>query len=378
MKNAQILMKAPSLFIAQEGNTRICRSKFYNYNMSMDTGEFARWGVTLADDPKSAPFPEILDIEVTEICNGPNNRPCGFCYKSNVGHRGRNMTLDQFKNIIDKMPFLTQCALGADAHGTTNPDLFDMMAYARSKGIIPNLTIAQISDEVADKLVEVCGAVAVSVYKHAGVDIAYDSIKKLTDRGMNQVNIHLMVSSETIDHVKRVLSDVKTDPRLAKLNAVVMLGLKQQGRGAKFVPVSRDQYKGLVEFCLDNGVPFGFDSCSAPAFIDAVQDHPNLEQFKMMAEDCESTLFSSYIGVDGCFYPCSFTEGNASWETGISVLEADDFVRDVWNHERTVEFRRNLIDNEDSNKCRNCPVHCVNGIDMRVGEFVPTTIGDII
>lgn len=192
------------------------------------------------------------------------------------------------------------------------------------------------------------------------------------------INIHLMVSSETIDHVKRVLSDVKTDPRLSKLNAVVMLGLKQQGRGVKFEPVSREQYKGLVEFCLDNGVPFGFDSCSAPAFIDAVKDHENYNQFKMMAEDCESTLFSSYIGVDGCFYPCSFTEGNASWKEGISVLDSENFIRDVWNHERTIEFRRNLIDNEDSNKCRNCPVHCVNGIDMRVGEFAPTQVGDII
>lgn len=189
MKNTQIIMKTPSLIIAQEGKYRICRSKFYSYNMNMETGEFARWGITPEHDPKAAPFPEILDLEVTEICNGPNNKPCSFCYHSNVGHRGRNMTLNQFKNIIDKMPFLTQCALGADAHGTTNPDMFAMMDYARSKGIIPNLTIAQISDEVADKLVSVAGAVAVSVYKHAGVDIAYDSIKKLTDASSKTVRV---------------------------------------------------------------------------------------------------------------------------------------------------------------------------------------------
>jgi hypothetical protein len=39
------------------------------------------------------------------------------CYKSN-NPNGHNMTLDTFKNVIDKMPdTLTQIALGADAQG---------------------------------------------------------------------------------------------------------------------------------------------------------------------------------------------------------------------------------------------------------------------
>ena len=45
------------------------------------------------------------------------------CYKANTTN-GYNMPLEDFKNIIDKMPFLTQVALGADAHGTTNPQQF--------------------------------------------------------------------------------------------------------------------------------------------------------------------------------------------------------------------------------------------------------------
>lgn len=366
-----------SVVLIKKGDLKFCRSAGYNYDFNMVTGQFARWGNSFEHDPDYAPFPEILDIEVTEVCAGPLNRGCPFCYKSNNLH-GRHMSLEQFKSILDKMPWLTQTALGADAQGTTNPELFDMMAYARSKGIIPNLTIAEISDEVADKLVAVAGAVAVSVYKHAGVDVAYDSIKRLTDRGMKQVNIHLMVSVETLDHVKKVLSDVKTDPRLEKLNAVVMLGLKQKGRGVKFKTVTSQDYKELVEYCLDNGVPFGFDSCSAPSFVESIIGHPNETLFKTLAEDCESTLFSSYIGVDGCFYPCSFTEKESSWSEGISVLEAEDFIKDVWNHPRTIEFRNNLLQNKDHNGCRNCPVHVVCGKDMRCGEFKPQPIGDIL
>lgn len=363
--------------IAQKGDIRVLRSPEYNYNFNTATGQFARWGKTFDHDPVMAPFPEILDLEITTICKGPANKLCPFCYKGSSAHRGENMSLDTFKAIIDKMPWLTQTALGADAHGTTNPDMFPMMEYARSKGIVPNLTIADVSDEVADKLAAVAGAVAVSVYKHAGVDVAYDSIKRLTDRGMTQVNIHIMLSAETYDHVIRVIKDSKTDPRLEKLNAIVILGLKTKNRGKKFNGVSREQYKELVNLCLENEVPFGFDSCSAPAFIDAVEGHEKFEQFKMMAEDCESTLFSSYIGVDGKFYPCSFTEHEQGWEQGIDVLTAKDFIKDVWMHPRTVEFRSALIGNKDKNGCRNCPVHCVNGVDMRVGEFNPK-VGDII
>lgn len=299
------------------------------------------------------------------------------CYKAN-NLKGRNMSFSQFKNIIDKMPWLTQIAIGADAHGTTNPELFDMMHYARSKGIIPNLTIADVSDEVADKLASVAGAVAVSVYKHAGVDVAYDSIKKLTDKGMKQVNIHLVISKETLEHVYKVIADVKTDPRLEKLGAVVMLGLKQKGRGVKFETVTQEDYKSLIKFCSGLGVKYGFDSCSAPSFIAAVKgDSKNLDMFKMFTEDCESTLFSSYIGVDGCFYPCSFTEGEKSWKEGISVLEAKDFVKDVWHHPRVEAFREMLLSNTDCNGCRNCPVHVVCGKDFRQGEF-KSLVGNIL
>ena len=54
---------------------------------------------------------------------------------------------------------------------------------------------------------------------------------------------------------------------------------------------------------------------------------------------------------------------NTKWakENGINVLEAEDFIRDVWNHPRTVEFRNALIGNTDERGCRNCPAYEVCG-----------------
>ena len=171
--------------IVETKTKKFMRSADVNFNFDKVTGEMLTWGKTYEDDPDYAPFPFILDIEVTTMCSGPAGKLCNFCYKSNTPN-GVNMSLENFKNIVDKMPFLTQMALGADANGTHNPDLFNMMAYARSKGIIPSLTIADVSKDVAKELAKVAGAVAVSVYKHAGFDVAFDSVKNLADANKQQ------------------------------------------------------------------------------------------------------------------------------------------------------------------------------------------------
>ena len=85
------------------------RSEDYNFNFDKKSGAFARWGVTLEDDPEYSKFGnEILDIEVSTICH----QGCSFCYKANVA-KGENMSFDVFKTILDKMPpTLTQIAVG--------------------------------------------------------------------------------------------------------------------------------------------------------------------------------------------------------------------------------------------------------------------------
>lgn len=360
-------IKTPVGLLLEAKGKKIYRSEEVNFNFDMKTGHMMTWGKTPADDPIYSHFPFILDIEITTKCNGPAGKLCGFCYKSN-NPNGFNMDLDTFKSIIDKMPWLTQCALGADAQGQTNPDMFDMMAYARSKGIVPNLTIADVSKDVAARLAAVAGAVAVSVYKHAGFDVAFNSVANLAEAGQQQINLHFMVSSKTYDDAFNVVDAVKNDPRLKQVNAIVFLGLKQKGRGKNWDTVTREQYKKLVEYCLDSGVGFGFDSCSAPAFVEAMEGHPNFEQYKQYAEDCEATMFSSYINEKGEFFPCSFTERwvEGGWEEGLDVLEANDFIKDIWEHPKTKQFRNELIGNKDHNGCRNCPAYAVCGKDMRV------------
>lgn len=349
-----ILLDAP--------NTKVMVGDDYNYTFDKTNGNFARFGKTYDDDPNFSPvFAEIIDIEITTKCDGAMGldgirRPCSFCYKSNTP-KGINMSFEDFKTIIDKAPkTVTQIAFGADSRAISNPDLWKMAEYSRSLGIIPNITIAEASDEVADKLASVMGAVAVSIYDDKNV--CYDTIKKLTDRKMNQINIHCMISGETYDRAVETINDMVSDPRLKGMNAIVLLSLKEKGRGVGFKHLTKDQYNSLVNMALDKGVNFGFDSCGCRRFFDAVKDHKDYEKFKVVGEPCESLCFSWYISAEGKSYPCSFCEEISGWEDGIDVVNAKNLIEEVWYSKASVSFRDKLLAN--TNNChgvRECPIY---------------------
>jgi len=335
---------------------KICMSKDYNFVFDKKNGNFARWGEKKEDNPEFSPFgPEILDIEITTKCKGipranGKKTPCTFCYKGNTP-TGKNMSLDIFKKVLDKMPkTLTQIAFGADSETTANPDLWGMMEYSRECSIIPNITVANVDQTTAEKLAKYCGAVAVSRYDNK--DICYDTIKKLTDLGMSQINIHVMVSEETYDMCMETLKDKLTDPRLEKLNAIVLLSLKKKGRGQAFNQLSFDKFKELVDFGMENNIGLGFDSCSAHKFLASIKGRADYKQLEMMSEPCESFgMFSSYINVEGKYFPCSFCEGEEDWKDGPEVFNVKSFLNDIWYDSKMVKWRKIMIDTE-----RKCPI----------------------
>lgn len=398
--------------IIENKTSKALVSDAVNYYFSKATGFTATWGKTKEEDAIYSPFgPLIADIEISTICHGVNGTLCPACYKTNSSV-GRNMSLETFKKLLDKffikkvkieledgnvMSFayndlvsltngqkkyakyltgglhidkitipvekmriksikkekitpLTQVAFGIGTLGA-NPEMWSIMEYCKENGVIPNITIngGGLTAENADKLVALCGAVAVSKYNPK--DVCYDAVKMLTDRGLNQCNIHMILSQDTYDACFEVIRDSKEDKRLEKLNAIVFLMLKPRGDRNKLRPLQDlGKYKKLVEFAFENNVRLGFDSCSAHMFLKAVKDNPNFTQFKMAADPCESTCFSIYVNVDGKVFPCSFCDGEKDWENGIDLKVYNNML-DVWNSEKIVNWRKKLLKNG-----RKCPM----------------------
>ena len=213
--------------LIQKGNLKMFRSENYNYTFNKENGYFERWGKTFEDDPQIAPFPEILDLEIsTGECKGR----CNFCYKLNGQpyKETKHMSLETFKEILKRFnPGLTQIALGL-TNTTSNPDFWNILEECNKQSIIVNFTThgLDITPEIAKRVSKLCGAAAVSIVNR---DKSYNAVKLFTDEGMKQVNIHCMICKERLNFAHQLIDDIQTDERLKKLNAIVFLQYKPKG-----------------------------------------------------------------------------------------------------------------------------------------------------
>jgi len=331
--------------IIENKKVKALKSEDYNYIFFKNNGLFLRWGKTKKEDPDYSKYgPELADIEISTICSGLG-KPCPWCYKSNTS-KGKNMLLPQFKKVFEKLPkTITQIAFGI-GDIDSNPDMFKIFKFCRDKGVIPNVTINGfgLTNKIAKKLFNFCGAVAVSHYDDK---ICFDAIKKLTDLGMKQINIHKLLAKETLNSCFDLIEKIKKDERLKKLNAVVFLSLKPKGKRNNFTQLSQGEFNKLTYKLLENKINYGFDSCSANKFLNSVKGHKNYEVFKTYIEPCESSRFSIYINVDSEVFPCSFCEDI------IKPTSLEDF----WNKKEIVSFRKKLLKYNDNNGCVKCPVY---------------------
>lgn len=360
------------LEIMENYEFKMLRSKDYNYTFNKQNGQFVRHGRRIQDDPNYSVFgAEIIDIEVTTICKGISTQGvCDFCYKGNTAC-GKNMSLETFKKVFDNLPkTICQAAFGVDSHAESNPELWDMMQYCLLKGIIPNITVAEVSTAVAKKIIDNVGAVAVSYYD---LDVMMTTINRLVtadikdlkarlgggfnqqsyNKHKKQINVHAMICEETFDKTMQLLQLRASglNRTVNAVNAFVLLSLKQKGRGKNLTPLSQEKFKELVDYAVSKNIPIGFDSCSAFKFLKAVEGHPNYKMFEQNAEPCESTCFSMYVNVDGKFFPCSFTEGEDDWD-GIDMTKIDNFIKEVWNNSKVVEYRNKIL--KCRKQCKNC------------------------
>jgi hypothetical protein len=354
----------PTLTI--ENGVKKFRSDDYNYNFRIDDGFFQRWGKTQEDDPTWSPFgPEIADIEISASGKNGGGCPilCPMCYKGNNNKPGipDNMSLNTFKEILNKFPkindhlFICQIAFGITSIGS-HPEIFEIFQHCRDNNIVPNVTINgsdPLIDEQINKLVKLCGAMAISVVSPREEN-AYNLIQRIINAGGKQINIHYVIHDKSITNAYSVCNSIKTDPRLKDLNAIVFLGLKPKNRGQTFDVLSTNKYVELVEYCLENKIPFGFDSCSSPKTELAVTNSTRLtedikENILNCCERCESRLFSWYCNMEGVSYPCSFGEDK---EHPTDILKIDNFLEQEWNSKESIEWRKRLFGLN-----RECPIY---------------------
>lgn len=304
-----------------------------------NTGFELTQGINGNPDPFSLEYPSLMDLGIMGHCK--NN--CKVCYQGDAN--GPNMTLDNFKKIIDQSSkFVNQIALGGKGDPNLHENFEEILKYCVENRIVPNYTTSGngFTEDHAELSKKYCGSVAVSDY---GEEYTFNALNLLIKYGV-KTNIHTIFARNTFFKSLNILKGIirwsdRVD--ISKLNGVVFLLFKPQGRGKNFT-VFKPSDLMIKEFrrvMKDSAPPYkiGLDSCFVCRLFECCNDFTDEET--IMSDFCEGARFSVYIGSDMKMIPCSFSNHN---EYGVDITERS--IKDVWdNSESFIKFRKTISDN---------------------------------
>lgn len=316
---------------------KIVKTNEYAIMFNPKTGMEVTSGINGFPDPFVLDFPSLMDIGIMGNCLNS----CSFCYQGE--NKGANMTFEDYKKIIDEAsPYVMQVALGGKGDPNLHEDFNKIVEYTRTKGIIPNYTTS--GNNISESQIETsrkCGAVAVSDYEK---EFTYEAIRKFFAAKV-KTNIHFVFCRSRYQRAKKIINgediwEGKVD--LEKLNAVIFLLFKPQGRGKNLteeIPTT-EQIKEFASL-ITSGKPkfkIGMDSCLVNKIKKLNMFPKEQEQF---VDTCEGARASVYVSPDMKLMPCSF--GNKETD-GVSIKEKS--IKEVWKEGEPFKVFRQVLVND--------------------------------
>jgi radical SAM protein with 4Fe4S-binding SPASM domain len=331
-----------------------------------ETGFYLRTGI-LKQDPQSKkyidtgidPFmrsmPSLIDIGIMGECIHGRRRLCILsgveCYQNGLNIKQNNMSLPDFKRIIDEIRGSTfQCALGGRGDPNKHEHFEEILCYSRENSIVPNYTTSglELTDKEIRATAKYVGAVAVSFYRHK---YTFEALNKFIAQGV-KTNIHYVLSKNSIAEAIDRLEN-KGFPE--NINAIIFLLHKPAGLGTQSNVLHTDDKRLKRFFSLIVSVRFpfkiGFDSCSVPGLLNYADQID-----RKTIDPCEGGRFSCYIGPDLKMTPCSFDQ-----KMKYSVDLKQYMIKDAWSSKAFESFRSVLKHScpecSDRNDCMGgCPL----------------------
>jgi len=309
----------------------------YNFIADQESGMTFRWGKTFNDNPSFAPIPELVDISISNHCT----KGCDFCYR-NSRPDNSFMSIVDYEYALDCLNHPTygnvfQVALGG-GEPLEHPDFIELLNITKDHNIVPNFTTngGLLTPNFSNKIRNKVGAVAVSINNLDNID--YSNIAYLIETGI-RTNIHYVIDNNNICQAIKILKG-EFNYKLSGINAIVFLTFKPSGRGDCKNILRHDPYLDEFLRLVDNSncsCNIGFDACFVPLLMRFTQTRHDF------IDSCEVGFFSVYIDEKLNVTPCSFSNGNDSFN-----LRSFEFY-DIWLNKFS-EFR-NRIENKCTQVC---------------------------
>ena len=338
------------------------KNRFYSV-FNSDTGFYVRSGVLDENgndtgvDPFMTAYPELIDVGVMGHCVHGMTGLCMAsgvqCYQNGLHTVEPNMSLDDFKRIVDECRGKTfQLALGGRGDVDQHENFGEILSYCRENGIVPNFTSSGLgfTDEIVSLCKKYCGAVAISWYRQ---EHTVKAIQMLLDAGV-KTNIHYVLGNNSIDEA---IDRLENNDFPAGVNAVIFLLHKPVGLGCENNVLHMNDPRVARFFQVVDRMNFnfkvGFDSCTIPGVLNATH-RIDLDS----VDTCEGGRWSMYITSDMKALPCSFDNQELRWAYDIS----NDTIQNAWDSPQFEDFR-----NHFRNSCPTCPNRrsCMGGCPIR-------------
>ncbi len=315
-------------------------------------------------------FPPFLEIEPTTVCNFK----CVCCEHTFWKEPSKNMTFEQFKEIIDNFGDGKPKWLGLTGIGSSylNKDFHKMLAYAKSKG-----TIIEVMDHFAHfkddnqirELIEIgpdfqfvstYGASKKSfekVCRGSNYDEVEKNIKtfvrlkKEMKKRFPILNFHYIITSESKSEILDFLDFVNS--LNTEIGEILVTPMLHDFKEAKKYAVDIDEnYINLIkERAKQYKIPITVN-------MSAKQEAEGLEK-KPPIKNCKEYIMP-FIFVTGHVTPCcAQNEANArEWQKKMSLGNAlEKPFREIWYSPRYKAMRKAIRKNKCPEECALCPAY---------------------
>jgi radical SAM protein with 4Fe4S-binding SPASM domain len=263
--------------------------------------------------------PLEVHFSVTNSCSAR----CRHCYMDSGEKDAGELSGEEFRRAIDLLAGMGvfHIALGG-GEALERPDFFELAAYVRSRGIVPNLTTngLLLTRDTAVKC-RIFGQVNVSVDWIEPTEEARGErdtiagirgIDLLLEAGIN-VGLNCVVTRQNFDRLSEVLAYAAE----RGLTDVELLRFKPSGRGKldyferRLTPGQNREFFPMIKHLSEQyRTPVKIDCSFVPMFCWHSPDKVLMEQFSVYGCEAGNVLLGARS--DGSFGGCSFLPGSES------------------------------------------------------------------